>query len=98
MRIASSRERAIANRSVNARTKTQTTWEDKKRVCGSRPEKLPSFNVTGGCSGACITVDMDFLTKGGFKLLLRRQDNYGGGKNIAGRYASVGDVLGFRNS
>jgi hypothetical protein len=34
---------------------------------------------------------MDFPTKLGFKPLLRRQDNYAGGKNIAGRYPSEGE-------
>jgi hypothetical protein len=45
-------------------------------------------NDTGGRSGAIMTVDIDLLTKAGFKLHLQRQDNYSGSTKIADRCAS----------
>src|SRR5437899_8786696 len=67
MSIASSREEAIANRSVRARTTTQRTWRDRRRVRGCWPCNLLPFKGTGGRSGAMMTVDIVFLRKAGFK-------------------------------
>src|SRR5580692_9523318 len=59
--MASSREMAIADRSVRTSATTQTTCRGRKPVRGRWPDNLFPFKDSGGRSGAILTVDIDLL-------------------------------------
>ncbi len=75
IRIASSREMAMAQRSVKTRTKAQANWFDKSRDRGIWPYNLFPFTGARGSSGAKTTVDIELLGKGSCRLHLRCQIN-----------------------